>query len=305
MLLLNGRTALATALLCAAVSLEGQAAIRSVNCDAGDTIQGALPDIKSGDTLLVSGTCTGTVTIPPEMVNVTLDGKGAANIRGPNGFVVLGREITIRGFDVTAVGNGISVFRGGTAVIDGNTIHDTGGGLGLAGRGLGINVAQHSFAAIVSNRIRNNPGTGINVIEASAIRIGFVDNLVTNLPPNVIDGNGYGIQVNRAVATIVGATIAGNQMDGIRVRSGSHADIANNAISGNQGNGITVFDNASVSLTSGAAGTEPNTTDADSPNQGFGLSCTVGGSVSQALGTLKGVKGPVEFDRFCVDSVTR
>src|SRR5437867_4080517 len=171
MLLLNGRTALATALLCAAVSLEGQAAIRSVNCDAGDTIQGALPDIKSGDTLLVSGTCTGTVTIPPEMVNVTLDGKGAANIRGPNGFVVLGREITIRGFDVTAVGNGISVFRGGTAVIDGNTIHDTGGGLGLAGRGLGINVAQHSFAAIVSNRIRNNPGTGINVIEASAVRL--------------------------------------------------------------------------------------------------------------------------------------
>jgi len=125
------------------------------------------------------------------------------------------------------------------------------------------------------------------------------------LPPNVIDGNGYGIQVNRAFASIVGATITGNLMDGIRVRGGSHADIANNAISGNQGNGITVFDNASVSLTTGAAGTEPNTTDADSPNRGFGLSCTVGGSVSQALGTLMGVKGPVEFDRFCADNVTR
>src|SRR5437667_11085651 len=160
MLLLNGRTVLATALLCAAVSLEGQAAIRSVNCDAGDTIQGALPDMKSGDTLLVSGTCTGTVTIPPEMVNVTLDGKGAANIRGPNGFVVFGREITIRGFDVSVLGIGISVFRGGTAVIDGNTIHDCGG---LPGRGLGINVAANSFAAIVSNRIRNNASTGINV----------------------------------------------------------------------------------------------------------------------------------------------
>ena len=276
--------------------------IRNVNCDTGDTIQGALPDLRSGDTLSVRGTCTGPVTIPPEMANVTFDGKGAANIRGPNGFVVLGREITIRGFDVTVVGNGISVFRGGTAVIDGNTIHDTGGS-GLPGRGIGINVAQHSFAAIVSNRIRNNASTGINVIEASAVRIGFVDNLVTNLPPNVIDGNGTGIQVARAFATIIGATIAGNHMDGILVRSGSHADIANNAISGNQGNGITVGDNSSVSLTSGAA-IEPNTTDAGSPNQGFGISCTVGGSVSKALGTLTGVKGAVEFDS-CVDSITR
>ena len=197
--------------------LGAQPAIRSVNCDAGDTIRAALPGLRPGDTLVVRGTCNEGVTIPPEMANVTFEGDGTANIRSPGiGFQVLGRAITIRGFDITAVRNGINVLRGGTAIIDGNTIHDTGGS-GLPGTGLGINVAQNAFASMVNNTIRNNANVGIFVQEASGGRIGYTDVLETGLP-NIIWANGYGIRVSRtAIASIVGATIIGNRMDGIHV----------------------------------------------------------------------------------------
>ena len=283
--------------------LGAQPATNSVNCDAGDTIRGALPGLRPGDTLVVRGTCNEGVTIPPEMANVTFDGDGTASIRSPGiGFQVLGRAITIRGFDITAVRNGINVLRGGTAIIDGNTIHDTGGS-GLPGTGLGINVAQNAFASMVNNTIRNNANVGIIVQEASGGRIGYTDILEAGLP-NVIEGNGFGIRVSRtAIASIVGATIVGNRMDGIHVERGSHADIANNTISGNQGNGITVIDNSSVFFELPGV-VLPNKTDPDWRNEGFGISCTVGGSVSKALGTLAGSKGAVDFGRSCVDNVT-
>lgn len=284
--------------------LGAQPAIRSVNCDAGDTIRGALPGLRAGDTLAVRGICNEGVTIPPEMANVTFDGDGTARIRSPGiGFQVLGRAITIKGFDVTAVRNGINVLRGATAIIDGNTIHDTGGS-GLPGTGLGINVAQNAFASIVNNTIRNNANTGIFVQEGSGGRIGYTD-IVETVLPNIIWENGYGIRVSRtAIASIVGATIIANRLDGIHVERGSHADIANNTISGNQGNGITVIDNSSVSFELPGI-VLPNKTGTDWRNEGFGISCTVGGSVSGTLGTLVGSKGAVDFGRSCVDNISR
>ena len=285
--------------------LGAQPVTRSVNCDAGDSMANALVSLRSGDTLVVSGTCNEGVTIPPDMVNVTFEGGGSAQVRAPGvAFQVLGREITIKGFDITAARNGINVLRGATAVIDGNTIHDTGGGTGAAGTGLGINVAQNSFAAMVNNTIRNNANTGILVHEASDARIGYTD-IIQAGRPNVIEGNGYGIRVSRnAIASVVGATITANRMDGILVERGSVAEIANNTINSNQGNGITVVDGSSVVFDLPGV-TQPNQTDVDSPNQGFGISCTVGGSVSKLLGKLMGAKGAVEFASSCVDNITR
>ena len=275
------------------------AATRSVDCEAGGTIAGALPDLTSGDTLIVRGTCNEAgITIPTAITDVTFEGNGTASIR--NGITVYGRQITIRGFDITSSPgsiNGINVFRGGAAVIDGNTIHDT--------QGHGINVAQNAWAVMINNTIRNNPGSGINVLEASAVRIGY-DNPNQYGLPNLIEGNTTGVQISLlAVATIVGATIVGNRTDGIRVQRGSHASIRGTNISGNQGNGITVVDNSSVFLDVTLRPLPPNQTDPDSPNQGFGISCTVGGSVSKDLGTLAGVKGTVEFARSCVDNIDR
>jgi hypothetical protein len=89
-----------------------------------------------------------------------------------------------------------------------------------------------------------------------------------------------------AIASVVGTTITGNRVEGILVERSSHAEIGNNTIiSGNQGNGITALHSSSVILELPGL-PQPNKTDADSPNCGVGLSCTVGGSVSKVLGTL-------------------
>ncbi len=266
-----------------------------MDCDAGDTIAGALPDLMPDDTLVVRGTCNeALITIPSRMTDVTLEGNGTARIR--NGITVLGRAITIRGFDITS---GVNVFRGGAAFIDGNTIHD--------GTGNGVNVAQHAWAVIINNTIRNNAVNGIQVIETSAARIGYynTDRNQYGLP-NIIEGNGTGVNIDLlATATIVGATIAGNRTNGIRLEGGSHLAIRGTTISGNQGNGIAVAGNSSVNLDWDFRPLPPNKTVAASPNQGVGISCTVGGSVSGDLGTLAGLRGPIEIDRSCVDNLTR
>lgn len=81
-------------------------------------------------------------------------------------------------------------------------------------------------------------------------------------------------------------------------------DVANNTISGNLGNAITVTENSSVVFELPGV-IIPNRTDPNWRNEGFGVSCTIGGSVSKTLGTLLGVKGAVDFTRSCADATTR
>ena len=307
------RTSLTLALtvfaaLLGTLSVQAQSAMQSVNCDNGGTIAGALPSLKPGDTLVVSGTCNESINILAEASRLTLDGQGKATIQSadtaPNVIQIEGREITIKGFTISGGRNGIAVVRGGTAVIDGNTIQNSGAGR-QPGSGLGINVAQLSFAAIINNTIQNNNSVGILVHENSAARIGFVDVAGTGLP-NIIQNNGtYGIQVTRgAIARVVGATVQNNGADGILVERASQAEVANNTISGNTGNGITVTGNSGVDIVIGAATVDqPNKTDAGASNGGFGIQCSQGAYISGSLGTLTGAAGTMDLDATCINAL--
>ena len=98
---------------------------RAVDCDAGQTIQEAVDNSNTGDTILVSGTCNEHVAVGSGKTSITLDGQGTATINGPdpaaNTVRVSGSNVTIRGFVITGGNAGVSL-AGGFARIDSNTI---------------------------------------------------------------------------------------------------------------------------------------------------------------------------------------
>ena len=292
------------------VASIGTPANVAVDCDAGGSIRTALGSVKPGDTVLVSGTCNENVVVAAELQRITLDGQGKGAIKAPStataAVAVTAREIAIKGFTITGGRNGINVLRGASVVIDGNTITDTGAAR-QPGSGLGINVAQHSFAAIVKNTIKNNPRAGILVHESSSARIGFGDVALTGLG-NVIQNNGReGILLQRAsTARIVGNAIRNNGGDGISLEQSSHAEISDNVLEENSGNGIGLTERSGVNLELKAGGpvsSPPNRTGPAAPNKGVGIHCSVGGYVIGPLGSLNGAKGAKSLDATCIDKL--
>src|SRR5688572_28883423 len=100
----SGVLVVAFALVCT----PAKSATVTVDCDSGGSIGKAIPALRNGDVLLISGTCKENVLIPPDVVGITLDGQQKATIQHPgggegtgpaaHGIYVRGRVITIRGF---------------------------------------------------------------------------------------------------------------------------------------------------------------------------------------------------------------
>lgn len=284
-------------------SSPAEAATVTVDCDAGRTIGGALGGLKAGDTLAVTGTCREHVVIPAEVARITLDGQGKATIQGSgptaDAIFVTGKNITIKGFKIIGGRDGIHLSGPAAVVIDGNVIQDN---------GRGIHLDKGSIGRIVNNTIQNNRGVGINIIENSYARIGFLIPPDATLRPNTIQNNqGHGIHVGRtSSAWVASNTITSNRGGGVVVNRSSQADVVGNTIAGNHGDGIAVSHNSGVNLRSeGTLRREgPNQTDPTMKNSGVGIRCVIGGYVDGPLGTLAGVQGTKEFDNTCTDRVT-
>jgi parallel beta-helix repeat protein len=267
----------------------------------------------------VSGTCNEIVRIPPYKNNISLIGVGppapvpTINCSDPNptnycatqGTIqIMGKQITIRGFNITGGVDGIQVTQGGTATIRENNIYSNGR--------FGIIVVQDSFGTIINNEIHNNgmnptfPSTaGIMVTDNSAAWIGLLSSTDAVASPNTIQNNSSGIVVRgSSYARIIGNTIIDNTGDGIMVQKVSHADICSNIIDGNGQNGIFVTQNSGVNL-----GKDTGDTIFDLPNSGTngdkGLRCSIGGYADGRLGTLTGVgkHNATEFTKDCIDSL--
>ncbi len=282
-----------------------------VDCDRGETIQGALQRLRPGDTLTIKGTCNENVTIGSttgQFNGVTLDGKGTATISGPSAtlntleldgvsnFTVLGLHIT-GGFDALSVNTGSQI------AIENVVVEN-------AGRH-GIHFQRGTaMAYVINSTIQNNPQNGIIVNENSYARIGFTSGVgasETDTGPCVIQGNGgHGIRIQRSSsARVYTNTINDNGQNGVNIESASYAEIAANTINGNVGNGVAVTENSTLHL-GDPTGTKtedtPNTTTV--PNGLFGLQAQWGSYVSGRLGTLTGTSGASTFTHNANDNLT-
>src|SRR5215204_2215973 len=80
------------------------AATVNVDCSTGGTVGPTLNGLKSGDVVLVQGTCQENILIPAQLQHITLDGQRKATVKAPDpgrpAIQVLGREVTIKGFTV-------------------------------------------------------------------------------------------------------------------------------------------------------------------------------------------------------------
>ena len=282
-------------------SALADAATLSVDCDAGNTIMAALANVKTGDTILVSGTCKEQVSIASEFVRITLDGQKKTTIQYPGGtaasphaFFNRGKDITIKGFTVTGgQQDGIHLSGPASAVIDGNVV--------VKNSGRGIHIDKGSVARIVNTTVEQSGGIGIDITGASYAYIGVIIPRVPALGPNTIRNNGGpGINIERnSGAWIVGNTISGNKESGIAVHRNAQADVIANTINANGGDAITVSYNGGVNFDSEPRKDGPNKTTQN--NGAAAVKCMIGGYVDGPMGTLTGAKGAKDFDKSCVD----
>lgn len=285
------------------------AVIINVDCDVGETISNALVSVKSGDKILVRGICRESLLVPGSLTGVTLDGQGQATIVGPAAdpmptnpgdfaVFVLGKDIRIQGFTIKGGSHAVHLSGPANAVINGNVIRNSGGA---------IHLDKGSIGQIYGNIIEHNRNFGINIIENSYARVGF--SIPTNPTPipNIIRNNdGPGIIVGRrSSAWIVGNSIEANRGHGVIVDRTSQADIIGNSISKNFGDGIYVSHSSGVNIDNEGSerSDSPNHTEHGAPNQGFGISCIVGGYVSGPQGSLTGIKGTRNFEESCINRV--
>lgn len=300
-----------TFLICAALFLlpsAGETATLRVNCERGNTLQGMMGKLTSGDTLLVSGTCNENVSINESLERIIIDGQGTATINASDttraAVGIRGRNVILTGFTITGGENGVGITRGGTATITNCIIQS-------ALRD-GIGVSQGSTVRVTNSTIQNNTNQGVNVVRNAYARLGFLtlegtETIPGGVGPNTIQNNGdNGVRVaDSSDADIIDNTISNNTRSGVFVDRVSHALVASNRINGNGEDGIAVGRNSGVTLGQ-PTGTDidelPNNTTANNTN--FGIRCFINSYADGRLGTLNGTTGAKStFAGGCIDSL--
>jgi len=273
-----------------------------VDCDVGNALGTALPNLKPGDVVLLRGTCKENIVIQPEVQRITIDGQRQTTIDPPDSkqpaVQILSREVTIKGLTTTGGTFGIAINRGATAVLDYNTVRNA--------TISGMEVSQNSFGRLVNNTIEDSQN-GIFVLGSASAHIGVIGTGDKVAQPNVVRNNrNDGIVVLRGSdARIIGNVISGNRHHGLAVQQASHADVAGNTFNGNGEHGIVVVGNSGVNLADSAMRVfeKPNST--AEPNGKFGVRCAVGAYVEGPIGSLNGKSGVKDVtDKSCVDLST-
>lgn len=285
-------------------ALLANAATVSVDCDAGNTIQAALGNVKPGDTVLVSGTCKEQVSFAPELVRITLDGQKKTTIQHPGKGAASPHTVFIRGNDinikaVTVIGglDGIHLAGPASAEIDGAHVMKT--------NRAGIHADKGSIVRILNTTVEDSGAMGIDITGTSLAYIGVrIPRIPALSPVAVRNSAGAGIVIERtSSAWIVGNTISGNKGPGIEVHRNAHADVIANVINANGGDAIAVSFGSGVNLRSEPRKDGPNQTAEE--NGGVAIRCTTGGFVAGPLGTLAGKQGAKAIEHGCVDRVER
>lgn len=215
----------AAALVTILVPAEASAKTRDHECGAaGKTLQSAIDAMEPGDTLLVRGTCSESVTVHAGMRDITIDGGGTARIDRVGNttsslITVRGKGVTIRGLRVAGGRYGFNFTGGGTGTVDACNVSGA--------NSHGITIVNNSWARVINSTIEGNGSHGICVCEHASAEIGFSGDFAAQASPN---------------------TIRNNASNGITVVDSSFAEVQGNIIQGNTGNGIAVNDNSSARI---------------------------------------------------------
>ena len=237
---------------------DGQ--VHRVNCDAGETIAGALSQAQAADTIMISGMCHERVVVNRD--GITLDGGGSAVIDGGTGgsavILVRGRQnVTIKGLTVQNALIGLLVDGGAAVELENVTAQNN---LLATDRssdndGSGVVVSRGSTAMLRGGRISGNRGraglmitggsnvvaTGLTVENNALQGVGVYRNSLLELNDSLVRGrhDRYAIQVwSRSAAELGGVTSTGNTGDGIAVSSDSYVDLEGGTITNNGGRGV-------------------------------------------------------------------
>ena len=93
------------------VPMYGEAAILSIDCNAGDSLRPKIETAKPGDILQVVGSCNENALVHEEIQRITIDGQGKATIKAPDAkqsaVLVRGRGIVMKRFNISGGQDGI------------------------------------------------------------------------------------------------------------------------------------------------------------------------------------------------------
>src|SRR5882672_8874121 len=292
----------------------------TVDCASGDTISRALTkgDERKSLTILISGTCSESVTINRSDIKLAAAAPGAT-VSGPDPAVdtirVTGSRVTIDGLTVTGGRNGITGDGAAGLIVQNALVQGTGrtgiaylhGASGIVDHVVVQNntvrdgiAIESAYAAVINSQISLNGRHGIGVFDAGGARIG-VDN-ASNAAGNVITGNTVnGIHIVFGSSAFIGMNqISGNgnptSQGGISGFLGSSMSIRDAIISSNVGFGLIATTRSSVAIQSS---TIQNNV-AFAPSTGDGIRLVFGSALfaSAPIGTVTGNAG---FGLLCTD----
>jgi hypothetical protein len=245
----------------------------TVDCASGDTISRALTkgDERKSLTILISGTCSESVTINRSDIKLAAAAPGAT-VSGPDPAAdtirVTGSRVTIDGITVTGGRNGITGDGAAGLIVQNAVVQGTGrngityahGASGIADNVMVTGNARDgvaidsAYAAVINSTVSQNTRHGVGVFNGASARIG-VDNS-NNAAGNVIATNGFaGIHiVFGSTAVIAMNQIIGNGTSsdplalriGINLASASADIVGGNTISGNVGTGVNLSRSSAI-----------------------------------------------------------
>lgn len=254
------------------------------------TISLALSNAETGDTIVVSGSCSDNVTVSKDGITITSAASGTPSL---GAVPVTAADITKPVFKVGSRGVGIY-------------------GFDISGGSIGVQVVN-GMAFVIFDKIELNTVAGIEAVDHGSIYLGSTSTYTAgpvSTPQNDITGNPYAIKLFGGSW----AKIAGNQMDpgtltsgvgsGIYVDGASVVEVADNEID-HFVHAVTGTSNSVVNLANGASSPYDlfNTTAGGDPNTGAVFVCTNGAVFTGFQGGLTGEK-PGSFDKTCVNVLT-
>jgi len=276
----------------------------TVDCASGDTISRALTkgDERKSLTILISGTCSESVTINRSDIKLAAAAPGAT-VSGPDPAVdtirVTGSRVTIDGLTVTGGRNGITGDGAAGLIVQNALVQGTGrtgiaylhGASGIVDHVVVQNntvrdgiAIESAYAAVINSQISLNGRHGIGVFDAGGARIG-VDN-ASNAAGNVITGNTVnGIHIVFGSSAFIGMNqISGNGNptgSGINLSSATADIVGGNTITGNNGTGINLRSSSAVIGDANFGLTTVNTISGNgNPTSQGGISGFLGSSMS-------------------------